>query len=148
MNNSDLNRSPLVVRQANWNRDSGLLQKIRFNVFVLEQGVKEETEWDGLDESSWHWLALKQGEEAIGTARLLQTGQIGRMAVIQSHRSRGIGSALLQSVLANAPELGFKSVFLHSQEHAIGFYKKFGFSGLGEKFLEADIIHIKMKKVF
>ncbi|MBA59862.1 MAG: GNAT family N-acetyltransferase [Gammaproteobacteria bacterium] len=148
MNKSELNRSPILVRQANWNSDSRLLQKIRFNVFVLEQGVKEETEWDGLDEGSWHWLALKQGEEAIGAARLLQTGQIGRMAVIQSHRSRGVGSALLESVLDKAPGLGFKSVFLHSQEHAIEFYKKFGFSVLGKKFLEADIKHIKMKKIF
>ena len=117
-------------------------------MFINEQGVDEEIEWDGLDEEAWHWLALGSKKKGIATARLLKSGQIGRMAVEKQFRFRGIGSAILRDILKSAKDLNMESVFLHSQSNATKFYEKFNFSSDGKEFLEADILHVKMDKKF
>ena len=115
-------------------------------MFINEQGVDEEIEWDGLDEEAWHWLALGPEKKEIATGRLLNSGQIGRMAVEKKFRSQGIGSAILRDILKSAQDLKMESVFLHSQSKATKFYEKFNFSSDGNEFLEADILHVKMNK--
>ena len=117
-------------------------------MFINEQGVDKEIEWDGLDEEAWHWLALSPEKKGIATARLLKSGQIGRMAVKKQFRFQGIGSAILRDILKNAKELNMQSVFLHSQSKATKFYEKFNFSPEENEFLEANIPHIKMNKKF
>ena len=117
-------------------------------MFINEQGVDEEIEWDGLDEEAWHWLALGPEKKGIATARLLKSGQIGRMAVEKQFRFQGIGSAILRDILKSAKDLNMESVFLHSQSKAKKFYKKFNFSPEGNEFFEADILHVKMNKKF
>ena len=117
---------------------------MRLNVFIDEQGIDEEIEWDGLDEKAWHWLVLSPEKSGIATARLLLSGQIGRMAVEKKFRSQGIGSAILQDILKRAKELKMTHVFLHSQCHAAKFYEKFDFSSDGKRFWEAGIPHVKM----
>ena len=117
-------------------------------MFINEQGVDEEIEWDGLDEEAWHWMALDPEKKGIATARLLKSGQIGRMAVEKQFRFQGIGSAILRDILRSAKDLNMESVFLNSQTKAMKFYEKFNFSSDGEEFLEADILHVRMNKKF
>ena len=117
-------------------------------MFINEQGVDKEIEWDGLDEEAWHWLALGPKKKGIATARLLKSGQIGRMAVKKQFRFQGIGSAILRDILKSAKGLKMESVFLHSQSKATKFYEKFNFSPEENEFLEANIPHIKMNKKF
>ena len=104
-------------------------------------------EWDEHDEHCTHFLILRNNN-AIGTARLLKNGQIGRMAILKYYRNQGIGSNLLQYIIDHAKNDGMKSTFVHAQETAIHFYLKKGFISHGDVFMEANIVHQKMKKYF
>ncbi|MGV0035050.1 MAG: GNAT family N-acetyltransferase [Candidatus Azotimanducaceae bacterium WSBS_2022_MAG_OTU7] len=132
------------TREADWHTDNNQLSTIRHLVFIVEQKVPKDEEWDGKDEESWHWLATDTNDAPIGTARLLPDGQIGRMAVLSNYRKFGVGAALLEQAVEKARHLGFSSVFLNAQTHALGFYEKAGFVAEGEEFQEADIAHYRM----
>ncbi len=132
------------IREADWERDSGKLSNIRRIVFIVEQNVPQEEEWDGKDEDSWHWIATDAEEIPIGTARLLPDGQIGRMAVLSEYRTLGVGAALLEAAVEKARHLGMKDVFLNAQSHALGFYERSGFVAEGDEFDEAGIPHYRM----
>ena len=133
------------VREADWSSEGNMLSNIRRLVFVVEQNVPAEEEWDGMDDDSWHFLATDQDDVPIGTARLLADGQIGRMAVLGKYRGAGIGSVLLETAVDKARHLGFDHVFLHAQTHALDFYLKAGFIAEGEEFEEAGIAHVNMR---
>ncbi|HSQ06393.1 MAG TPA: GNAT family N-acetyltransferase, partial [Chromatiaceae bacterium] len=91
-----------TIRQADWGTDREALRSVRLAVFVQEQGVPEELEWDSVDAGAVHLLGLSAEGTPIATARLLPTGQIGRMAVLPQWRGRGVGTALLREVLSLA----------------------------------------------
>src|SRR4051812_32993229 len=110
---------PVIVRRVEWNQFASELRAIRYQVFVVEQHVPEELEWDGLDERCVHVLARTQSAEAIGTARLLPVAHIGRMAVLPHWRRHGVGRALLMELLAAAYERGDREIELSAQTHAI-----------------------------
>lgn len=132
------------VAETTWRESAEILTEIRTKVFVEEQHVPPELELDGLDATSFHYLATLSTGESIGTARLLSTGQIGRMAVLQQWRSQGIGAKLLAACIAGAKDRGFPHIFLHAQTHAIEFYSRFGFVAIGEEFDDAGIPHKEM----
>ena len=132
------------IREADWASDSEMLSGIRRQVFILEQKVPRDIEWDGRDEESWHWLATDQDDKPIGTARLLPEGQIGRMAVLEDWRGHGVGAALLEQAVEKARHLGFPEVVLHAQSYACGFYERSGFTAVGEEYEEAGIPHRTM----
>ena len=132
------------IREADWATEGNVLSNIRRLVFIVEQKVPPEEEWDGHDEDSWHWLATDAKDFAIGTARLLPDGQIGRIAVLTEQRKHGIGAALLERAVDKARHLGMKSVFLNAQTHALGFYEHCGFTAQGDEFMEAGIPHLRM----
>ena len=132
------------IREADWNVDAEQLSNIRRLVFIVEQKVPQEAEWDGRDDSCWHWLATDLADLPMGTCRLLPDGQIGRMAVLSNYRRRGIGAALLRTAIEKARHLGFSNVYLHAQTHAIGFYQQLGFKKNGQEFVEAGIPHYQM----
>lgn len=132
------------VREATWVQDQPLLSELRRVVFIVEQSVPKEEEWDGKDEDSWHWLATDTEDKPIGTARLLPSGQIGRMAVLAEYRGLKVGQAMLEAAVEKARRLGFPAVFLNAQSHALEFYIKSGFSPEGEEFMEAGIPHRRM----
>ncbi len=132
------------IREADWETDGSQLSNIRKLVFIVEQQVPKEEEWDGRDDESWHWLATDVSDVPIGTARLLPDGQIGRMAVLAAHRKLGVGAALLEQAVEKARHLGFKSVYLNAQTHALGFYERGGFTAEGDEFMEAGIAHRRM----
>lgn len=133
--------STFGVRQARWDQDGAALRLVRMRVFVKEQGVPVELEWDGADAGALHLLAFDLEQNPIGTARILPSGQIGRMAVLPAWRGRGVGSALLLEalVLAAAPERPVP--FLHAQTSALAFYHRHGFRAQGLEFWEAGIPH-------
>lgn len=135
---------PFVVRPVNWQAHRDQINAVRRAVFIKEQGVPESLEWDGLDERSYHVLALSAAGRPIGTGRLLPDGRIGRMAVLRRWRGRGVGSAILRLLLDLARKEGHATVRLHAQTHALGFYAKHGFQAVGEEFMEAGIPHRAM----
>ena len=134
------------IRRVDWHSHQPRIMAIRNRVFIEEQGVPPEEETDGLDESCLFVLAEDRAGNAIGTARLLPTGKIGRLAVLDEHRRRGVGSGLLNAVMDLAAEAGLAAVYLHGQVHARRFYEKHGFIGSGPVFEEAGIPHLKMTR--
>lgn len=136
----------LIVNEVGWAVASEVLRLIRGHVFIEEQGVPRELEWDGQDEDAVHFLA-RLDDAAVGTARLLLSGQIGRMAVLAQHRRAGIGRLLLQAAIQHARMRGDREVFLHAQRSAEPFYTAAGFFQEGREFDEAGIAHIGMRLV-
>ena len=132
-----------------WSAAQAFAKPIRYRVFVSEQGVPEEMEWDEYDEHAIHALAFID-DQAVGTARLKlnnQTAKIGRMAVLAEQRRQGVGFAMLDALVKAAREQQIKLIELHAQVHAQEFYAKLGFIATGDIFPEAGIDHIKMQKV-
>jgi predicted GNAT family N-acyltransferase len=135
--------SDLQIRIADWHKDNADLRRIRESVFIQEQGVSPEQEWDSDDAKATHFLAY-EGDFAVGTARLLADGSIGRMSVLKDWRGLHIGERLLKAAVTEAERLGLKQQFLTAQVHAAGFYERLGFTAVSEEFLEAGIPHIDM----
>lgn len=134
------------VELTDWATTESAIRAIRETVFIHEQGVPVELEWDGLDASCSHVLAWNDHGKAIGTARMQPNGTIGRMAVLKQWRGRGVGKALLQALLDLAATQGLPRVTLSAQIHARGFYERAGFHVVGEPFMDAGIPHRKMVK--
>jgi predicted GNAT family N-acyltransferase len=134
------------VRVADWVRDGPMLQDIRRAVFVGEQLVPEALEWDGVDSECRHAIALDAAGQAIGCARLLPDGHIGRVAVLAAHRGRGVGDALMQCMLALAGTLGYRRVMVNAQTHALAFYERHGFVAIGDEYDDAGIPHRAMER--
>jgi predicted GNAT family N-acyltransferase len=131
------------VRAADWNDDRAALRAVREQVFVHEQAVPIELEWDEFDPLCQHVVAEAAGQ-AIGTGRLLPDGHIGRMAVLESWRGRGVGSAMLDALLRLARDRGIRRVRLNAQSRAVAFYRRHGFTAEGDEFIEAGITHRSM----
>ncbi|MBF2025892.1 MAG: GNAT family N-acetyltransferase [Oscillatoriales cyanobacterium C42_A2020_001] len=140
----------LTVRLANLPQDLPQIHKIRYLVFQIEQGVDPTLEFDGRDNESEHMLVY-QGEKAVGTVRLrwldASTAKIERFAVLREFRGRGIGQALMESVLAWLTEKQITTVCMNAQQPVQAFYERFGFAPEGQVFEEAGIPHIRMKKL-
>jgi len=133
-----------TISVLTWDLALQLARPVREEVFVAEQKVPLELEWDEWDERSDHAVARDVSGRAIGTARLLPDGRIGRMAVLREWRRRGVGAALMEALLQKAREQSLSRVTLHAQTHAAGFYRRFGFSERGGEFWEAGIPHVEM----
>ena len=129
---------------------------IREVVFIEEQHVPETIERDAEDARAYHLLAFAEGH-AIGTGRLVVLpaplrgetgawGQMGRMAVLQSHRKHGVGSLLLGALEAEARRRGLAGILVHAQLYALGFYERHGYRPVGPVFEEAGIDHVEARK--
>lgn len=136
------------VKPADWSSDAATLCAIRLKVFVDEQNVPLELEWDGEDERCEHALAVAPDGTPVGTGRLLPDGRIGRLAVFKEWRGQGAGSALLHYFLELARKKGFATVTLHAQTRAMAFYSRHGFEAHGEEFMDAGIPHVEMSLAF
>ena len=123
--------------------------KLRFEVFVDEQGVPVEEERDALDDSATHLLALQDGTP-VGTARIVfqdDTAKIGRVCVVKTARGTGLGAKLIEACVSGARnQAGITRAKLGAQTHAIGFYEKLGFEVYGPVYLDAGIDHRDMVK--
>jgi predicted GNAT family N-acyltransferase len=137
--------SEFTVHIVNWHDAEPLLRAVREVVFMREQGVSAELEWDGLDEGCRHALALSAKGDAIGCGRITQDARIGRMAVLREWRGRKVGAALLEALLDEARSRPYAKVELSAQVQALPFYRRFGFEEEGEVFMDADMPHRKMR---
>lgn len=123
--------------------------KVRREVFIKEQGISPEEEYDGCDEEALHMVVMDRGK-VIGTARVRflsdRQAKIERMAILKSFRRRGIGSRILSFLNEELDDKQVDELVLHAQYSVMAFYRSCGFKEIGSPFLEADIKHIKMKK--
>jgi predicted GNAT family N-acyltransferase len=132
--------------RAGWDADRQVIERIRREVFIREQGIPESEEWDGEDADCIHVLATLN-REPVGTGRLNRAGKIGRIAVMSGTRGRGIGTRILRCLILEARRHGIREPFLHAQVQAVPFYERLGFSREGEEFDEAGIPHLRMSLV-
>jgi predicted GNAT family N-acyltransferase len=143
-------RTPVVVRQVTTTDEMTTVLRLRHQVFVVEQGVPQELEEDADDARARHYLAFRSGAEAVGTARLvlkpLQSGKIGRVAVLPEHRGAGLGAALVRWLVEEARGHGCRELILDAQISVIRFYERLGFAPEGEEFLDAGIRHRRMRR--
>ena len=132
-----------------WAEAQSLVKPLRYEVFVIEQKVPEEMEWDEFDELGWHAIATADNQ-TVGTGRLIMNdriAKIGRMAVQSSRRNQGIGKSILNALIQTAKEKGAEECILHAQVHAIAFYAKQDFEPHGPIFDEAGIPHVEMRLI-
>ena len=133
-----------TVSLVSWHDGEPLLKSIREAVFIREQGVPAKLEWDGLDESCRHALALSHNGDAIGCGRMLANGHIGRIAVLPPWRKRKVGTAIMEALLDYARAHDYKQVDVDAQTYALPFYRGFDFVEQGKVFQDAGLPHIKM----
>ncbi|MBU2812281.1 GNAT family N-acetyltransferase [Acidithiobacillus thiooxidans] len=136
----------IEVYLADFMRDQERIEALRMRVFVQEQGVPEDQEMDERDLFCQHFLACCDGV-AIGTARLdLELkGKMGRLAVLQPYRRRGVGRQLIERIHQSARESGLSEIWCHAQLSAQNFYSVLGYEAEGTIFEEAGIEHVTMR---
>jgi len=139
-----MKRTDFTLAQLTFAEARPAIEAIRRQVFIEEQQVPEELEWDGLDEDALHLLVTAGDGTPVATARLLSNGHIGRMAVLPRWRGQGAGAAMLQRLLEMARAQQLPRVFLNAQISAEGFYARAGFHSEGETFMDAGIPHKRM----
>jgi predicted GNAT family N-acyltransferase len=136
------------IEMGEWPLMQTAAQTVRTAVFVQEQGIAPEDEWDADDATSLHAVLFDLNGKPLGNARLLQpsaiVAKVGRMAVLADERGHGYGARLLQALLLEARRRGNKEVRLSAQRTAEGFYARHGFSTVGEPFDEVGIPHVEM----
>lgn len=135
---------PITVRSGTWETLREAVSGVRRTVFVEEQGIALDDEFDDTDPVCTHFAAFDDAGRPIGCARLLPDGHIGRVAVMKPQRGRGTGRLILKAVLAYARDHGFSRVVLNAQTQARGFYETLGFAAHDDTFLECGIPHVTM----
>jgi predicted GNAT family N-acyltransferase len=137
------------IEIGDWPVMQSSAQAVRTAVFVQEQGIAPEDEWDADDATALHAVLFDKHGKPVGNARLLQPSdniaKVGRMAVLREMRGQGYGARLLQALLLEARRRGNKEVHLHAQRTAEGFYAAQGFTVFGEPFDEVGIAHVAMR---
>ena len=141
-------QTALNIVHGDWKTYQHEAERVRVMVFVAEQKVPREMEFDEDDKTAEHFIAFDGRHMVMACARLLDNGRIGRVAVLRPFRGRGIGEAVMKAVLERAKERGMKDVHLCAQVHALPFYERLGFVPYGEEFDEAGIPHRMMRLVF
>lgn len=134
-----------TVSMVTWHDGGPLLKSVREAVFIKEQGIAPELEWDNLDETCRHALALSHSGDAIGCGRMLADGHIGRIAVLPKWRKLKVGTAIMEAFLDYARAHDYKQVDVDAQTHATRFYRSFDFVEEGKVFMDAGLPHIKMR---
>ncbi|WP_327404746.1 GNAT family N-acetyltransferase [Streptomyces sp. NBC_01288] len=151
--------APYVVRVAEDPADREACFAVRKEVFVVEQGVPQEIEYDDHDAVATHVLAVREDGVPLGTGRLLYgeaaaaktggdptVGSLGRLAVTKEARGLGVGVELVRAIEDAARARGLAAVDLHAQTHALGFYERLGYEAYGPEFPDAGISHRAMRR--
>ena len=138
------------VQVGSWDELGDQAHAIRHEVFIAEQGIPPELEWDEADKSSLHAVAYNRFGMPLATGRLLEhvpgVAKIGRMAARRSMRGGGAGRAVLEALMRAARERGYHEAVLHAQTSAASFYARSGFTERGPHFEEVGIPHVEMVK--
>ena len=141
-------RSMVDVKVGTWSELGGEARPIRDDVFIGEQKIAAEMEWDDADADAIHAVAFNRLGRALGTGRMLEhvpgVAKIGRMAVTRTSRHSGVGRAVLDALLEAARSRGDREAVLHAQISAAPFYERAGFTRRGPPFDEAGIEHVEM----
>ncbi len=132
------------IHPVNWGQAEPQLREVRTVVFIEEQLVTPEFEWDDIDANAQHLLAFN-GEQAIGCLRIIDHQKIGRMAVLKAWRGKGVGMALLKDAINICRQHQSACIKLSAQTHAIGFYQKAGFKQISSEYCDVDIPHVDMQ---
>ncbi|MFI2610048.1 GNAT family N-acetyltransferase [Kitasatospora sp. NPDC018619] len=147
-----------AIRTAESDADLELVRGVRREVFVVEQNVPEELEYDEFDATSVHLLAVGADGAALGTGRLIFGEQalkltgvegrvlLGRLAVVAAARGTGLGAGLVRAIEAAGAERGAVEVELHAQVQALGFYERLGYAAQGPVYDDAGIPHRTMTR--
>ena len=125
--------------------DCHMLRRV---VFMEEQQVSAEEEWDDLDAGAWHYLARRDGRP-VGTLRVVFQGEVGlltRVCVLADQRGQGVGAALMRASVADLRAAGYRLARLGAQVQAIGFYEQLGFVAEGPEFMDANMPHRWMEQ--
>lgn len=150
LNGYEAGEPMVTLKLGSWAELGPHAGAVRSEVFIEEQGIPQEMEWDEADHSAVHVVAYNGLGQPVATGRLLQhapgTAKIGRMAVSRVLRGTRLGAELLQCLMAQARQRGDTEVLLHAQRSAEGFYSRLGFTPRGEPFDEVEIAHIEMVK--
>lgn len=140
----------LKIRKYSWQLAPSSVKDIRQRVFIDEQGVPPELEWDDTDEISDHYVAVLPDNTPVAVARLVPSitdiGRIGRMAVLKEHRGQGYGDQMLRQLVAEAAPQ-YDELWLSAQEHAIPFYEQAGFHVCSTPYDDAGIPHVDMRSL-
>ncbi|HEX8964729.1 MAG TPA: GNAT family N-acetyltransferase [Rhodocyclaceae bacterium] len=134
------------LETGEWDAMAADATAVRHRVFVQEQQVPPELELDEFDAASRHALARGPAGETIATGRLLADGHLGRMAVLPEWRGKGVGRALLETLMDEARRRGVARLALNAQTSATGFYERSGFVAEGGVFMDAGIPHVRMTR--
>ena len=147
--------SMVEVKTGSWNVLGQDAMRLRMQVFVREQGIPVEIEADEFDVTSLHAVAINGLGMCVATGRMLPSAneatradvmRIGRMAVARPLRGTQLGRQVLDALVDAAQRHGKRQVELHAQRTAESFYRRAGFSVVGEPYEEAGIAHISMVK--
>lgn len=133
----------LSIQNGHWNELKHDAQRIRRSVFIEEQNIAEEDEWDEQDAVSLHFVVYVENKP-IATARLLADHSVGRVAVLKMYRGQNMGHQLMREIIHCAELQKRTYLKLSSQVHAIQFYERLGFKTVGEEYLDCGIPHIEM----
>jgi predicted GNAT family N-acyltransferase len=136
--------SKVIIQQVTWQAAENKLRAVRTLVFIEEQLVKPEFEWDDLDINASHLLAVYENQP-IACLRVIHYQKIGRMAVIKQWRGVGLGSALLKKAISICKKHGSQRIDLSAQTHAINFYQKAGFKQISDEYCDVNIPHVDMQ---
>ena len=141
--------SVVDIKTGSWTELKALASPLRYEVFVNEQEIDPELEWDTADETAVHAVVINKLGQAVATGRLLQpqsqVAQIGRMAVNKALRGGSLGRLVVSTLIEKARLRGDREVLLHAQCSAEGFYRRLGFTAHGDIFQDAGIDHIEMR---
>ena len=132
------------IKVVSWQQAEQDLRAIRTLVFIKEQAVAPDFEWDEIDQVAVHLLAT-QNNEPIACLRVIDFHKIGRMAVLKEFRRNGLGTTLLLEAVKICKAHGSKTVHLSAQTHAIGFYEKCGFKVTSAVYQDVHIAHVDMQ---
>jgi YbgC/YbaW family acyl-CoA thioester hydrolase len=139
------------LQLGDWQTLGGDAASVRTEVFVQEQGISREDEWDAADNNAIHAVVYNRMQTPLATGRLLVSspgvGKIGRMAAKRVLRGSRLGRQVLEALCAKSKARGDKEIILHAQKSAAAFYAKSGFAQRGEPFIEVGIAHIEMFKI-
>ena len=140
---------PMVeVQVGSWAELGAAARAIRTEVFIAEQKIPADMEWDDADDGAIHAVAFNRLGRGLATGRMLEhvpgVAKIGRMAVLASSRHGGVGRAVLDTLLDAAKARGEREAVLHAQLTAARFYERAGFVRRGPEFDEAGIAHVEM----
>ncbi|GIW43696.1 MAG: acetyltransferase [Candidatus Binatia bacterium] len=139
--------SDVRVRLIQAEHERALAAAIRLEVFVREQGIPLEAEFDPDDFSAVHALAFDRGC-AVGTARLVlaaDRARLGRLAVLEKHRHQKVGTALVRFLCDYGRSCGVRRIVAHAQVRALPFYLGLGFAVTSSIFDEDGIPHCRVE---